>query len=228
MKKTFFILAAMSLALALSGCEKKTDATVSAIATAPPALSSITPTSDSSATATAQSAPQVNGADQIEATYQKNYQTALADANQSLQNKAKFCAAQIKYPGSQITNNGEESFFFYADELSKDYYWVVVFDGMQNNKKKRLFAARRDLTDEIKCMTNPTATPPSFIQAYQNLLASGKISSLDASSVALTTIGLQDTTFRIDIIGYDGQTIQSESVSPAAGSTATNTQTPTK
>ena len=228
MKKTSSILVALFLSLALSGCEKKTDITVSPAATPPPALSSITPASNSLATATAQSAPQLNNTDQIETTYQKNYQIALADANQSLQNKAKFCAVQIKYPGSQITNNGEESFFFYADELSKDYYWVVVFDGMQNNKKKRLFAARRDLADEIKCITSPTTTPPSFIKAYQNLLASGKISSLDASSVALTTISLQDTTFRINIIGYDGQMIQSENASPTTTSTSVSTQTPTR
>ncbi|MCX6809798.1 MAG: hypothetical protein NTZ65_03580 [Candidatus Berkelbacteria bacterium] len=227
-----------STGLFLVGCTPKSTSTTGNVAVSevsPPAdisqsatsgTSSVAPTGGTGNVATGPTM-KISDASQISVNFQKNYQVALQDANTSLQNKAKYCGVITEYVGPFVTTYPKESFFFYADELSKDYYWVVSFDALKNNQKQRLFAARRDYKDQIKCMTTPPAQPSDFVASYQALLDSGKTNSLTATQVGRTTIATWDTKWLVTMAGFEGQNMLSEQTESTSASTTASTSATT-
>jgi hypothetical protein len=215
--KKYAIISLLVIPLLLSGCSvqrKTTDTTATATATG----TSSTDTNPAIGAQASETAETDSAA--IETQYQTNFTTATTDANQILQNKAKFCSVMVKFSDSKVTAAGDQFFFFSSDELLTDYYWVVEFDGLNSNKKKRYFAARRDFKDEITCVATQPKTPPSYTNAFTSYLAQYTIPDTTAN----LQIALQDATW--DILARDttGTTTSNGQV-PVATATTTKTKT---
>jgi len=228
-KKLGFPILLVIVVLLFSGCTKKTaSSTTPTVATVPDAVQSVQTVSDTSSTDTAATAPTTNtnqatatDTTALEQTFSQNYTEALQTANASLQNKAKFCAAQIEYMPS-TSSNSKQSFFFTADISGiKDYYWTVIIDPYSTISKKRVLAARKDYSDDIICMQTPAATPPSYVSALTTLQNSGATLPT-AEDVAKTVISLKDSAWNVVIWGKTGQALLAQQI-PISTTTSTST-----
>lgn len=228
MKKTTLLIVAIVSVFLLSGCTKKTSTgsttTSNQAASAPDTLNNAATSSSTSATATTSttSSSQVDTA-ALDQTFQTNYTEALQTANSSLQNKAKFCSAQIEYVPSTATNS-KQTFYFTADISGiKDYYWVVVFDPYSSINKKRMLVARKDVADDIICQSTAGATVPGYVSAITTIQASGATLP-NSENIAKTLISLKDTAWNVVIWGKNGQMLLAQQVPISNAAATTNSQ----
>ena len=208
------------LPLTLSGCSIQKKPSTTATATATSSSTSSTDTNPTNQATTSQTPAADTSA--ITTQYQTNYSTAAADANQILQNTAKFCAVEVKSSGTNVLAATNQFFFFYSDTLLTDYYWLVEFDGANSNAKKRYFAAKRDFKDEIACVSTQPTAPPSFVDAFTNYLTQYQIPTTTAS----IQMSLKDTMW--DLVARDSSgAITSSGQATSAASKTQSTTSPT-
>jgi len=228
--KILAVAAVLVLSVGLVGCEKKTPTTTTLSGTG-----SQTATSGSVGTGSTLGGEVSGGstgstvelpvaATELDATFKKNYQDALASANGSLKNQAKFCTVLIEFREPSQVHKADQSFFFYSDdEKLKDWYWIVQFDQL-NKKMRRLFAARKDYSDEVQCSASSTE-PVSYTQSLTTFYASSTMQSLDLSQLAKFVFSYVDGSWKVSVLNKEGMTIYSEQIS--GSTTATTSATPT-
>ena len=219
-------------ALSFSGCEKKSTVSVSSSATPiPDALqkidSGVSASGSAVATSSATSDEQsfINDAASIDSTFQQNYQVALEDAQKSLKSGVKYCGAKITFYGATLSQDNKQSFVFYSNEFSNDYYWVVSLNGYQDNLKTRAFAAKKDMTSEIKCMSATGSAPGTFSDIYSKVISGEQFKKTDPGIIAETTLETMDSGWSVTVINNAGQSVIVDNINPTATKSVTTQST---
>lgn len=211
MKKLLPLFLAVVIALALSGCKRKSTESVETDLTSPPANTfsqtegSPTPTATTIA-ADSSLASAVDVAS-IDAIFKQNFTLAEQDAKSVMGDETKFCFARVSFLGGIVSPTGQMDYFFENSAKIKDYWWLVSFDTAQDNQKKRYLAAKRDWAG-IVCTT--AKEPPSFASVYTNLAATGKITPSTALSSARIAATLNNNSWQFDFFSIDGKLFLSE------------------
>lgn len=230
---TFCVIAVF--ALSFSGCQKKSTVSVSSSSTPiPDALQKIdsgvsasgSATANSSATSEGQSF--INDTASIDSTFQQNYQVALDDAQKSLKSGVKYCGAKITFYGATLSQDNKQSFIFYSNDFSNDYYWVVSLNGYQDNLKTRAFAAKKDMTSEIKCMTASGSAPGTFSDIYAKVISGEQFKKTDPGTIAETTLETMDSGWSVTVINNAGQSVIVDNINPTATKSSVTTQSTAK
>jgi len=212
-KKLIAVVIVFAFTFLLSGCEKKSDVSIAdiTITPLPEELQGVSAGDDNGSATSRTGGAQISqeedfitDAEVIDETFQQNYQVALADAQQALQKGVKYCGAKITFYGATMADTSIDSFVFYSDSFSKDYFWVVTLDGYQNNLKTRSFAARRDLADEIKCMTNTADAPGTISDIYEQLTTSDEFKISDHGTTAQTILETANSAWTVSVINNVG------------------------
>jgi len=235
--KKIAVFLVLSLAVFLfSGCERKSSVSVTT-ASSTPIPEELQGSSDTSPTATTSQTTDSSSQNEfvidsatIDNTFQQNYDVALDDAQKSLKSGVKYCGAKVTFYGATLTESSKQSFVFYSDLFSADYYWVVTLNGYQANQKTRAFVPKRDMVNEIKCMTNTGPAPSTFTGEYKQLTKSDKFKNIDPGTIAETTIETTNANWNITIINNIGESALVQTLGPSAtssGSTSDN-QTPSE
>jgi hypothetical protein len=232
-KLPVFVVVTVAI-FALGGCQKK-----SSLTTTPTTTGSTTPNSTASATAgdlqelNASISPVGAGSgtssgqnktDQgyivdsamIDSLFRENYQIALEDAQKSLKSGVKYCGAKVSFYGATLTETNKQSFIFYSDTFSKDYYWIVSLNGYQNNQKTRSFAARKDMVNELKCMTSTGSAPALFTGAYEEVIKTDKFQRIDPGTIAETTLATMNNGWNVTITDNAGTNKFVTTINPTA------------
>lgn len=222
---------------ALSGCQKKSNLTTTPTATGSTTTSpntnstsndlqelnaSISPVAGGSSTSSS-----LNKTDQeyivdsamIDSLFRENYQIALEDAQKSLKSGVKYCGAKVSFYGATLTETNKQSFIFYSDTFSKDYYWIVSLNGYQENQKTRSFAARKDLVNELKCMTTTGSAPILFTGAYEEVTKTDKFQRIDPGTIAETTLETMNNGWNVTITDNAGTNKLVTTINPTATET---------
>jgi hypothetical protein len=242
MKHKLLVLSLVACSFILFGCQKKSTVSVSstgadqipqsaAEGSAVPAATGSQVIGSATQSATGVSGFNLDYDDTaVGSAFTENYQEALADANGTLKNQAKFCNIIAEFAPSEKPSSAKLNFFFSAD-AQKDWYWLGQKDQLEN-QKKRMFAAKRDYK-EITCSSlTVDQLAVTYAKAYEAVIKSGKI-SLSSSDVAKIKIYLDDKLWRVDIWKNDStivtQTVSTTlSASTEATASAVVTTTPSQ
>jgi len=210
-------------AIALSGCTPKPQTTTPTgqTGTTPGATGATGSATAQLGTGTTQTAADQS---QLEETFKKNYETAKQIANSPLKNQAQFCSALIEFGSENIAQANQYFFFTSPEEKLKDWYWIVYFDQIRG-ERKRFFAVRKDYEGEIACITTKQLPTTTYFSAYTTFLAAGTTGQ-NASLAVRTTIGLQESSWKIDLVDSGGQIIASQQVDATSSAPTASPATP--
>lgn len=232
MKKILLITTIILVGVVFAGCQKKSTVSITAASSSTPIPETLQqidssgtgtkPTSSTTSTTSqaAQSQSFVSDGATVDNTFQQNYQVALDDAQKALRSGVKYCGAKISFYGATLAEANQQSFIFYSDDFSKDYYWVVSLNGYQDNQKTRSFAAKKDLSTELKCMTNTGSAPGTFSDIYDQLTKTDQFKKVDVGTIAQTTLETTDTGWSVAVVNNAGESIIVNTINPQTATQA--------
>ena len=223
MKKIILPILAVAIAIGLTGCTTKSATTTTTDTASATASGNQTPAAFAQQDQTNQAQVQA-----LETVFEKNLTSATADANSLLGNQAKFCSAQVELAAKGTFDLAKQTFYFVSTSSDAKYnQWYVAsqFD-LTTKKRSRLFVARTDLTDSVKCSDVKFPGGVSYVSAYESFVSNDSTNSTSSDTLSKVIISLYGNTWKIDVWDQS-QTLSATQTIDATAAAATATPTAT-